>query len=267
MAASPQIMGILNATPDSFSDGGKFIQPKAALDHISGMLNNGAHIIDVGGESTRPNAAPVSEEEELRRVIPVLQQGRAHFPEAIFSVDTTKYEVARQALDAGVNIVNDVSGLRKEPRLANLCAEYNATYVLMHSIGTPQTMQQNPQYTDVVEEVSRFFETKIAILKQAGVQSIILDPGIGFGKLLEHNLQLIARLETFKKFGFPILVGASRKSMIGQILDGCPPEQRLAGTIAVHYHALVHGADILRVHDVKEASDSIRIFQAIQSQT
>ena len=266
MHNSPQIMGILNATPDSFSDGGKFNQLNSALDRISIMLKEGADIIDVGGESTRPNAEPVPEEEELQRVIPILQKARDYFPNAVFSIDTTKFEVAKQALEAGAGIVNDVSGLRKEPRFAELCAEYNATYVLMHSIGNPQNMQQNPEYEDVVEDVFSFFEEKIAVLQTAGVKNIILDPGIGFGKTLDHNLKLIARLDSFQKFGFPVLVGASRKSMIGQILDGRPPEERLTGTIAAHYHALVNGAGILRVHDVKEASDSIRIFRAIQSQ-
>lgn len=262
----PQVMGILNATPDSFSDGGQYNVISSALDRISIMLKEGAAIIDIGGESTRPNAEPVSEEEELNRVILILEKAIPLFQNAIFSIDTTKYEVAKQALKLGAHIVNDVSGLEKEPRLAELCAEYNATYVLMHSKGDPKTMQENPLYTSVVDEVREFFEKKIAVLKSEGVQKIILDPGIGFGKTLDHNLSLIAHLDKFKKFGFPVLVGASRKSMIGQILDGRTAEDRLAGTLAVHYHSLTKGADILRVHDVKEASDSIRIFQAIQSQ-
>ena len=263
----PQVMGILNATPDSFSDGGKFNAVASAMDRIHIMLSEGASIIDVGGESTRPNAKPVSEEEELSRVIPVLEKAIPTFHKAAFSIDTTKYEVAKQALELGVDIVNDVSGLEKEPRFAELCADYDATYVLMHSQGDPETMQYNPSYTNVVVEIFEFFEQKIEILQSKGVKKIILDPGIGFGKKLEHNLSLIAHLDSFKKIGFPVLVGASRKSMIGQILDGRPAEDRLAGTLAVHYHSLVKGADILRVHDVKEASDSIRIFNAIQSQS
>lgn len=259
-------MGILNATPDSFSDGGRYNVVSSALDRISIMLNEGASIIDIGGESTRPNAEPVSEEEELDRVIPILRKAVTTFQKGTFSIDTTKYEVAKQALQLGVQIINDVSGLEKEPRLAELCARHNATFVLMHSKGNPKTMQENPVYENIVEEVREFFETKIKILKNAGVEKIILDPGIGFGKKLEHNLSLIAHLDKFKKFGFPILVGASRKSMVGHILDGRPAEDRLVGTLAVHYHSLVLGANILRVHDVKEASDSIRIFQAIQSQ-
>lgn len=260
-------MGILNATPDSFSDGGMFDAVPSALDRIHIMLEEGATIIDVGGESTRPNADPVSQEEELKRVIPILEKATSTFPDAIYSIDTTKYEVAKQALDLGVHIVNDVSGLEKEPRLADLCAEYDAAYVLMHSQGDPKTMQNNPSYQNVIEDLRGFFQEKIELLKIKGVENIILDPGIGFGKKLEHNLKLIAHLDKFKKFGFPVLVGASRKSMIGKILDGRSAEDRLTGTIAVHYHSLIKGANILRVHDVKEASDSIRIFEAIQSQS
>jgi dihydropteroate synthase len=258
-------MGVLNVTPDSFSDGGKFNTVDAALHQIEQMVVDGASIIDVGGESTRPNAEPVSLEVELQRVIPVLKKAIPRFPNTTFSIDTTKYEVAKQALDCGAHIVNDVSGLEKEPRFAKLCAEYVATYVLMHAQGTPKTMQVNPTYQDVISDLDQFFEEKIQILKQAGVNDIVLDPGIGFGKRLDHNLKILAHLDTFTKKAFPILVGASRKSMIGQILDGRPTEDRLTGTIAVHYHALIQGARILRVHDVKEANDSIRIFNAIIS--
>jgi len=258
-------MGILNVTPDSFSDGGRFTDPDRALDRIHIMRREGAQIIDVGGESTRPGAKPVSEEEELERVMPVLTKAIEYFPELVYSIDTTKYEVARQALKTGVQIVNDVSGLKKELRLADLCAKHEAAYILMHAQGDPQTMQQNPAYSDVVEEVYTFFKEKIETLKGKGVNKIIIDPGIGFGKTLEHNLKLIAGLDKFTQFDLPVLVGASRKSMIGKILDGRPTEERLAGTLSVHYHALMKGANLLRVHDVKEASDSIRIFQAIQS--
>jgi dihydropteroate synthase len=259
-------MGILNATPDSFSDGGKYLDHSRAMDRIHLMLKNGAKIIDVGGESTRPGAEPVSVEEEIDRVIPLLEQAIPVFKNATFSIDTTKYEVAKRALEAGVQIVNDVSGLQKEPRLADLCAEFDAAYILMHSQGDPQKMQKNPEYNDVVEDVTVFFEQKIKEAKKRGVHQIVLDPGIGFGKTLEHNLRLIAHLDKFKKFGFPILVGASRKSMIGKILEDRTTEKRITGTIALHYHALMKGANVVRVHDVKEASDSIRIFNAVQSQ-
>lgn len=259
-------MGIINTTPDSFSDGGKYLDHSRAMDRIHLMLKNGADIIDVGGESTRPGADPVSVQEELERVIPLLEQAVPVFSDAVFSIDTTKYEVAKKALQAGAKMVNDVSGLQKEPRLADLCAEYDATYILMHSQGDPKTMQKNPEYNDVIEDVTAFFERQSAEAKKRGVHHLILDPGIGFGKTLEHNLKLIAHLDKFKKFGFPILVGASRKSMLGKILDDRPTDDRITGTVALHYHALIKGANILRVHDVKEASDSIRIFNAVQSQ-
>ena len=267
LITSPQVMGILNATPDSFSDGGKFNVLSSALDQIEKMIKDGASIIDVGGESTQPNADPVSEAEELRRVLPILEKAVPSFPDTLFSIDTTKYEVAKRSLDFGAHILNDVSGLEKEPRFIDVCVEYNATYILMHAQGDPKNMQLNPRYDDVVAEVSSFFEAKSEQLKAKGVAKIILDPGIGFGKALDHNLSLIAHLDKFKKFGLPILVGASRKSMIGQLLDGRPTKDRLAGTIAVHYHSLMQGANILRVHDVKEAYDSIRIFNSLPSQS
>lgn len=260
-------MGILNATPDSFSDGGEFNAVSTAFSRIEQMITDGATIIDIGGESTRPNADPVSEEEELKRVIPILKKAIPSFKNTLFSIDTTKYEVAKQALDLGAHIVNDVSGLAKEPRLADVCAQFDATYVLMHSKGDPKTMQENPRYGNVMVEVHEFFENKVEELRAKGVNNIILDPGIGFGKTLDHNISLIASLDKFVKIGFPVLVGASRKSMIGTLLNGRPAQDRLAGTIAVHYHSLIKGAKILRVHDVKEASDSIRIFSAIQSQS
>lgn len=263
---SPIIMGILNVTPDSFSDGGIYTDPNRSMDRIHLMLKYGAGIIDIGGESTRPGSNPVSEKEELERVIPLLKKAVSVFPKATFSVDTTKNEVAKQALTAGASIINDVSGLQKEPRFAALCADFEATYVLMHSQGDPKNMQDNPKYDDVVEDIISFFENRLATLKEKGVHKIILDPGIGFGKNVEHNLRLIAHLHRFQKFGLPVMIGASRKFMIGEILDQRPTDDRLAGTIALHYHALTKGAKILRVHDVQEASDSIRIFQAVQSQ-
>jgi len=256
-------MGILNATPDSFSDGGKFLSVNRAVDRVEEMINKGAKIIDVGGESTRPGSEPVSEQEEMDRVLPVLEIACKRFDETIFSIDTTKYRVAEEALRLGVHVVNDVSGLQKEPQLADLCSDYKAGYILMHSKGDPKTMQENPVYDDVIEEIGHFFESGISRLKKAGVDSIIIDPGIGFGKTLDHNLQIISELRNFSQFEVPVLVGASRKSLIGQLLDNRPAENRLAGTLAVHYHCLMHGAKILRAHDVQEASDSVKIFQAI----
>ncbi|MFP8490104.1 dihydropteroate synthase [Gracilimonas sp. Q87] len=266
IADGPKVMGILNATPDSFSDGGKYLNVDRALDRIHIMIQNGADIIDIGGESTRPGSDPVPVQEELDRVIPLIEKAVPLFSNVDFSIDTTKFEVAKAALENGVHIVNDVSGLQKEPRLADLCAEFEAGYVLMHSQGDPKTMQKDPQYDDVLNDIFSFFEKKLKILRTKGVHKIILDPGLGFGKKLQHNLRLIEGLEVFKKFDLPILVGASRKSMIGTILNGRPTDGRVAGTIALHYHALMKGANILRVHDVEEASDSIRIFNAIKTQ-
>ena len=263
---SPVAMGILNTTPDSFSDGGQFNTDEAALARISEMAAQGAAIIDIGGESTRPGSDPVSAEEELSRTIPVMEQAVAAHPDLLFSIDTTKYEVAKQALEAGAQIVNDVSGLKKEPRFAELCSETGAAYICMHSQGDPKTMQNNPAYDNVAEDVlSELLRVKVELRKQ-GVDNVIMDPGIGFGKTTEHNLQLIVNLPHLLQLNCPILVGASRKSLIGKLLNGRSTDGRLAGTIALHYHCLLQGASILRVHDVQEATDSIEIFKAVQRQ-
>lgn len=256
-------MGILNATPDSFSDGGEFNDLDSALGHIGLMVGQGARIIDVGGESTRPGSDPVTEDEELQRVMPILERAIPEFPDTVFSIDTTKYNVARKALDRGVHIVNDISGLQKEPRLADLCAEYGAAYVLMHSQGNPKTMQKNPTYDDVIGDIYNYFEKQAALAKGKGVENIILDPGIGFGKSLEHNLALLANLDRFLELGSPLLVGASRKSMLSQVLNEREVGGRVVGTVAVHYHAMMKGAKILRVHDVREANDSILVYNAL----
>lgn len=259
----PIVMGILNVTPDSFSDGGKYHSVQKAVDATGQMVQEGVAIIDIGGESTRPGAEPVSESQEMDRVIPVLEQTVQAFPETFFSIDTTKFKVAKESLKRGAHIINDVSGLKKEPKLAELCAEYNAGYVLMHSQGDPQIMQKNPQYGDVVVDICDFLKKGIEHLQNAGVSSIIIDPGIGFGKTLQHNLDIIKELKKFVTLGYPVLVGASRKSMIGKLLDDRPTDGRLAGTLAVHYHCLLQGAKILRVHDVQEAVDSVNIFESL----
>lgn len=256
-------MGVLNATPDSFSDGGEFNTTGKALKRIETMVSEGASIIDIGGESTRPGAEPVPEEEELRRVIPLLEQAVPEFPETFFSIDTTKFRVAGEALDRGVAIVNDISGMQKEPRLADLCSEYGSGYILMHSRGDPKFMQQDPSYEDVIVEITGFFKRQSALAKKRGVEHILLDPGIGFGKSLEHNLKILAGLDKFVELGYPLMVGVSRKSMIGKLLNGRSVEDRLAGTICLHYHALTRGARIIRVHDVKEAYDSVLIYNAL----
>ena len=263
--STPKVMGILNVTPDSFSDGGEYHHKKAALQRIDEMIHQGAEIIDIGGESTRPGSDPVSVDEEASRVLPVLQVAIERFQDTFFSVDTTKYDVARPALEAGAHIINDVSGLQKEPRFADLCSEFDAGYVLMHSQGDPKTMQESPAYEDVVSEILDILARQILILEKKDVKNLIVDPGIGFGKTLQHNLKIISGLHKFTKFGYPVLMGASRKSMIGKILEERPADGRLAGTLAVHYHSLINGSKVLRVHDVQEASDSIKVFKAIAS--
>ncbi len=263
---SVEIMGILNATPDSFSDGGQFNRVHSALLRIEEMIGQGATIIDIGGESTRPYAPVVSKEEELSRVVPILKEAIPRFgTDVLFSIDTTKYEVASQALDQGVHIINDVSGLQKAPEMARLAASYRAAYLVMHSQGSPQDMQDNPSYEHAVTDIVDFLVEQTSYLQQQGVEHIIVDPGIGFGKTLDHNLQIIAQLERVVDIGFPVLLGASRKSMFGHLLDDRPVEGRLAGTLAAHYHALLKGVRILRVHDVQEATDTVRVFEALQS--
>jgi dihydropteroate synthase len=263
---SVEIMGILNATPDSFSDGGQFNRVHSALLRIEEMIGQGATIIDIGGESTRPYAPVVSKEEELSRVVPILKEAIPRFgTDVLFSIDTTKYEVALQALDQGVHIINDVSGLQKAPEMARLAASYRAAYLVMHSQGSPQDMQDNPSYEHAVTDIVDFLVEQTSYLQQQGVEHIIVDPGIGFGKTLDHNLQIIAQLERVVDIGFPVLLGASRKSMFGHLLDDRPVEGRLAGTLAAHYHALLKGVRILRVHDVQEATDTVRVFEALQS--
>ena len=264
--SKPVVMGILNTTPDSFSDGGKFNSEQAALNRVAEMARQGAAIIDIGGESTRPGAEPVSVSEEISRTIPVLKRAVELHPDLLFSIDTTKYDVAKEALDSGAHIINDVSGLKREPRFADLCAETGAAYICMHSQGDPKTMQDSPEYENVVQDVLNELMKKKIELKQHGVDNIVVDPGIGFGKTTEHNLRLIANLPHLLQLGCPILVGASRKSLLGKLLNNRPTDGRLAGTIALHYHCLLQGASILRVHDVEEASDSINIFKAIQDQ-
>lgn len=261
---SPCVMGILNCTPDSFSDGGAFVDFDKAMDQVTKMVSQGARIIDVGGESTRPGSDAVSEEVELKRVLPILTKAIKTYPDTLFSIDTTKYEVAKQALEAGAHLINDVSGLRKEPQFADLCAEYKAGIVLMHSIGDPKTMQMNPVYDDVVSEVILFLAQKATICSKNGIECIILDPGFGFGKNLHHNVELLKNLDRLCESTLPVMAGISRKSMLGSILGGAGPDQRLAATISAHYHALQKGAKILRVHDVQEAIDSIKVYEALK---
>lgn len=259
------VMGVLNATPDSFYDGGRYNALDAALARAEQMLSDGAHILDIGGESTRPGAEPVPEEEEIRRVVPLIEAIVARYPDAVISVDTTKSRVAQRALQAGACIVNDISGATFDPRILEVAAQAGALIVLMHIKGTPKTMQQNPVYDDVVAEVRSTLYAHARRAIEAGVppERIWLDPGIGFGKTVEHNLQLLRGLPQLKTLGYPILVGTSRKSFIGHILGGLPPEERLEGTLATLALAIAWGADIVRVHDVKEAVRAVKVADAL----
>jgi dihydropteroate synthase len=257
-----KLMGVVNVTPDSFSDGGLYLDPEAAIAHGEELARAGAAILDVGGESTRPGAQEVSPEEELRRVRPVIEALAGG--EAEISIDTSKSAVAEAALDAGAAIVNDVTALRGDPEIAALCAERGATVILMHMAGNPRTMQRNPVYGDVVEDVRAFLAERIEAARAAGVaeERIWLDPGIGFGKTAEHNLELLRRLSELTELGRPLVVGASRKSFIGR-LDGSAAGERLGGSIASSVLAAAEGADVLRVHDVAEMSEALAVAAAI----
>jgi len=258
------VMGILNTTPDSFYDGGKYTSVDAAVARARKLIAEGADIIDVGGESSRPGAAPVPAEVELSRVVPVIEQIRGESDVAI-SVDTTKSVVARAALAAGADIVNDISALRFDPEMASVIADTGAYVVLMHMQGTPRTMQENPTYTDPVAEIKTFLANRIAAAIHAGIDEarIILDPGIGFGKCLKHNLAILRRISEFKELGVPILIGLSRKSFLGEIL-GVPTEDRLIGTVAANAVAIRNGADIIRVHDVKEGKQTAQVARRLR---
>ena len=259
-------MGVLNVTPDSFSDGGQFFSPERAVAHAEQMANEGADLLDIGGESTRPGSEFVSESEELRRVIPVIER-LAGISSVPISIDTTKSSVARAALEAGAEIVNDISGLRFDPQIAYEVANANAGLILMHSRGTPKTMQQLPPVNNIMKEVIDGLRESISFARQRGVasQSIAIDPGIGFGKTAEQNLALIAGLEQLAgEFSdFPVVIGTSRKSFIGKLLDNAPADQRLYGTIASTVVAAMNGAHVVRVHDVKAAVDALRIVDTI----
>jgi len=255
-------MGVVNVTPDSFSDGGLYFDPEAAIDHGRRLLAEGADILDVGGESTAPGATAVPAEEELRRVEPVVAALAAGG--VAVSIDTTKAAVAAAALDAGAAIVNDVTALRGDPEMAPLCAERGATVVLMHMLGTPRTMQEDPRYREVVADLRAFFEERLAAASAAGIdeERIWLDPGIGFGKTDRHNAALLSRLGELAELGRPLVVGTSRKSFIGRI-DGSPPGERLGGTIASSLLAAANGAAVLRVHDVAELRQALRVANAV----
>jgi len=261
--AAPLIMGVLNVTPDSFSDGGRYLDPGAAVAHAVEMQAQGADLIDIGAESTRPGAEPVDQEEERRRLIPVVK-AVCRTVSVPVSVDTTKAAVARQALDVGAVLVNDISALRFDAGMKTLIAETGAGLVLMHMQGTPKTMQQAPSYRDVIGEVREFLVERIGTALEAGIapEQILLDPGIGFGKNLEHNLTLLARLDAVVALQYPVLVGVSRKAFIGQVL-GRAVDERLMGTAAAVAVAVLRGARVIRVHDVAPLRDVVRTVGAI----
>ncbi|MBI4361112.1 dihydropteroate synthase [Candidatus Micrarchaeota archaeon] len=257
----PKLMGILNVTPDSFSDGGKFKDLEAAVKHAKQMIQEGAAIIDVGGESTRPGAKAVSMAEEKKRILPVIER-LAQETQAMISVDTYKPDVAKAALHAGAHMVNDVTGLTN-PEMMDAVSDAKAGAVIMHMQGTPQTMQENPKYQDVVEEVKAFLLMQARQAKKNGIQSILIDPGIGFGKTLEHNLELLANLKQFQ-FGYPVCIGVSRKSFIGKI-TGEKASNRLEGTLAAVTACVLNGANVLRVHDVAACQKAVDVAWAIQA--
>ena len=255
------IMGILNVTPDSFSDGGLFDTFDAAVAHAKQMVSDGADIIDIGGESSRPGSEPLSEKEELARILPVVTRLLQKLSVPI-SIDTYKPHVADVCLKAGAHLINDITGLTNQ-KMRTVVADHAVPVVMMHMRGTPKNMQQNPIYQDVLGEINTFFQTQISLAQKVGIHQIIIDPGIGFGKTLEHNLQILRHLDAFTTLGHPLLVGPSRKSFIGTI-TGRPANERLEGTIAAMTVAIMNGANIVRVHDVKECKRAIQVVDAIR---
>ncbi len=260
----PLVMGVLNATPDSFYDGGYYSGLSSLLKQAEKMLQQGAAIVDIGGMSTRPQSQAVSEPEELGRVLPVLEAILEEFPETLISVDTVRAEVARQCVEAGAGMVNDISAGRFDAKMYETVAALQVPYVLMHMQGTPQTMQIQPTYDDVVKEVLNFFVRQISHLRQAGVRDILLDPGFGFGKTVEHNYQLLKNMHVFRMAELPIVAGISRKSMICKVLH-VNPAKAMNGTTALHMVALQQGAKILRAHDVREAVEVIRLWEQLEA--
>lgn len=259
------VMGVINTTPDSFSDGGKHLDAEIAIAAALEMLEAGADIVDVGGESTRPGSAPVNEEEELRRAIPVIRGICRQRADAWVSIDTRRRNVAKAAVQHGARIINDVTGFRDDPSLVDLAREVRAGLVVMHMLGKPKTMQQDIHYDSFPGDIFDFFQERIRTLEDSGIppENIVLDPGIGFGKTFDHNLVLINRLDIFRPLGKPILVGPSRKSFIGKILDEPNPEARVVGTLAAITAAVLRGASIVRVHDVPPAVQACKVADAV----
>ncbi|MGD1076601.1 MAG: dihydropteroate synthase [Thermodesulfovibrionales bacterium] len=260
-----QIMGILNVTPDSFSEGGTYFDLDAAIEHGLAMVEDGADIIDIGGESTRPGSDPLPTEEELRRVIPVIEALASRVPIPL-SIDTYKADVARRAFDAGASMVNDISGLRFDPDMPKVVASCDASVVIMHIKGTPQNMQQNPRYDALIPEIMDYLRCSIRLAVKFGVRDdrIIIDPGLGFGKTFDHNLEILRRLDEFTLLEKPVLIGPSRKAFIGKILGNARPADRLEGTAAAVAVSIMNGANMVRVHDVKEMVKVAKIADAVK---
>lgn len=262
-AAHTLVMGIVNVTPDSFSDGGRFLDAASAIRHARRLVEEGADILDVGGESTRPGSETVPEEEELRRVLPVIEV-LASDTAATISVDTRKPAVADACLRAGARVVNDVGGLR-DPAMREVAARHGAAVVIMHMQGTPRTMQQDPRYHDVVHDIAAYLQAQAALAREAGIRDIAIDPGIGFGKTAAHNFEILGRLGEFVALGYPVLLGPSRKSFLAKVPRAAANEQRLEGTIAACVAAAMQGVSVLRVHDVAECKRALRVADAIRS--
>lgn len=262
--STPAVMGILNVTPDSFYDGGSYQSEAKIIGRIHQIVEEGGRIIDVGAYSSRPGAAAVSEKEEIGRLMPAVELIRKYYPHIPVSIDTFRAKVAKEVNTCmGTVIVNDISGGTMDETMFDYVAQAGIPYVMMHIQGTPETMQKNPEYADVVKEVGQFFRERIARLEAAGFRQIILDPGFGFGKTLQHNYELLDGMETYKSFGYPLLAGISRKSMIYKLLGGTPADA-LNGTTVLNTISLLKGADILRVHDVKEAVEAVKIVGAMR---
>ena len=259
----PIVMGILNVTPDSFFDGRNDLTEEDIIRKVNAMEYDGAKIIDIGGYSTRPGAEEVSEAEELKRVLPIVQLIRSNFKGMEISIDTFRSAVAEKCVKAGATIINDISGGSLDKKMFSCVADLKVPYILMHIQGNPKTMQENPSYNNVVKEVKQYFEEKINQLNQLGAKDIILDPGFGFGKTIEHNYELLNNLDQFKTFNLPILAGVSRKSMINKVLN-TTPEEALNGTTTLNTIALTKGAKILRVHDVREARECVKLVEQLR---
>jgi dihydropteroate synthase len=263
----PLLMGIVNTTPDSFSDGGLFLDPSAAVDHALKLIDDGADLIDVGGESSRPGADPVSLDDELCRVIPVIERLAEHATVPI-SIDTTKAEVARQALGAGAVIVNDISGLTFDVNMPEVCREFEAGVICMHMQGTPQTMQNDPRYGNAVDEICAYLADRLQALEEAGIaaERVVLDPGIGFGKTAAHNVEILSHIASFRAVGRPVLIGHSRKGFLKKLLSR-EVDERSAGVLGISIALAMQSVDILRVHDVRATRDALSAWRAIAART